>query len=71
MEIEKKPPPFPAESRKTPLVLKLVLGCSVTLLIGIVALCGGAAYLGWWGWTQVDATRKNSLPRGMTGKLGK
>jgi hypothetical protein len=70
MEIEKKPPPFPAASRKTPLVLKLVLGCSVTLLIGMVALCGGAAYLGWWGWTQVDAYAQEFIAKGYNRQIG-
>ncbi|MBW3598539.1 MAG: polymer-forming cytoskeletal protein [Planctomycetes bacterium] len=49
---------------------KIAVGCALFLLTCLAACCGGAAYLGWWGWSQVDSFAQDFVARGYRRQTG-
>jgi cytoskeletal protein CcmA (bactofilin family) len=70
MGIEQKPPPLESDRRGLSTGAKFVLGCGLLLLLGVLAACGGIAYLGWWGWSQVDAVAQEFTAQGYQRQMG-
>jgi hypothetical protein len=70
MTDEKKPLPGSYEKRGMSTGAKVVLGCGAVMLLGIIAVCGGVGYLGWWGWSQVDAFAQEFVAKGYKRQTG-
>ncbi len=50
--------------------VKLVLGCLAVALVCVLAACGGVLYLGWWGWSQIDALGQEFVAKGYRREMG-
>lgn len=64
-----KQPPSPSPRGLSP-GAKVALGCGALLLTCMLACCGGAAYLGWWGWSKVDAFAQEFVAKGYRRQSG-
>jgi hypothetical protein len=67
---EKKPLPPTYEKRGMSTGAKVVLGCGAVLFLGMIAVCGGFGYLGWWGWRQVDSFAQGFVAKGYKRQMG-